>query len=85
MKVSVSDFRKNLFKLVEQALEGDEVEVVHKGQTIRLVAKTQPSKLDRLTPVQIFNPALSDEDHAQASRELFAEMQSEWEKDWAEL
>jgi len=85
MKVTISDFRKNLFKLVDKALEGDDVEVVHKGKTIRLVSKIQGSKLDRLTPAQIFNPDLSEEEQARASRELFAEMEREWEKDWSEL
>ncbi|MGO4884746.1 MAG: hypothetical protein ACLP59_28580 [Bryobacteraceae bacterium] len=85
MKVPISDFRKNLFKLADQALEGEDVEVIHKGVTLRFTLKSRGSKLDRLTPAQIFNPDLSDEQHAQATRELSAEMQREWEKDWAEL
>jgi prevent-host-death family protein len=85
MTVSISDFRKNLFKLVDRALEGDLIEIVHKGETIRLLTKPQVSKLDRLTPAQIFNPAISDEDHAQADREMLASMQTEWEKDWSGL
>jgi antitoxin (DNA-binding transcriptional repressor) of toxin-antitoxin stability system len=85
MKVPISEFRKNLFQIANQVLEGDDVEVAHKGQTIRLVLATSGSKLSRLTPAQIFNPDISDEEHAHASRELFAEMQREWEKDWSEL
>ncbi len=85
MKVPISEFRKHLFQHVDKALNGDVVEVIHKGKTIRLVPDVQGSKLDRLTPVQIFNPAFSEEDHQKASRELFAEMQREWEKDWSEL
>lgn len=85
VKVPISEFRKNLFQLVDKALNGDVVEITHKGNTIRLVPEAQVSKLDRLTPIQIFNPAFSEEDHQRASRELFAEMQREWEKDWSEL
>ncbi|MGA2589288.1 MAG: type II toxin-antitoxin system prevent-host-death family antitoxin [Bryobacteraceae bacterium] len=85
MKVTISDFRKNLFKLVDQALDGEDVEVVHRGRTIRLVSEIRGSKLDRLTPAEIFNPDLSEEEQARASRELFAEIEREWEKDWAEL
>jgi prevent-host-death family protein len=85
VKVPISEFRKNLFQLVDNALNGDVVEVTHKGKTIRLVPETQGSKLDKLTPTHIFNPTFSEEDHQRASRELFAEMQREWEEDWSEL
>jgi hypothetical protein len=43
------------------------------------------SKLGRLTPIRIFNPTVSEEDHQQANRELLAEMQREWDKDWSGL
>jgi len=85
VKVPISEFRKNLFQLVDSALSGDLVEVTHKGKTIRLVPETPGSKLDRLTPIEISNPAFSEDDHQRASRELLAEMQREWEKDWSEL
>jgi prevent-host-death family protein len=85
MKVAVSDFRKNLFQLVDKALNGDVVEVTHKGKTIRLVPEAHASKLDRLTPACILNPNFSEKDHRKASRELLAEMQREWEKDWSDL
>lgn len=85
MKVPISEFRKKLFQHVDRALNGDLVEVIHKGKTIRLVPDVQGSKLDRLTPVQIFNPAFSKKDHQKASSELLAEMQQEWEKDWSGL
>jgi prevent-host-death family protein len=85
VKVAISEFRKNLFQLVDKALNGDVVEITHKGNTIRLVPEAQVSKLDRLTPIHIFNPAFSEEDHQRTSRELFAEIQREWERDWSEL
>jgi prevent-host-death family protein len=85
VKVPISEFRKNLFQLVDSALNGDLVEIVDRGKTIRLVPEAQGSTLDRLTPIQVFDPAFSEEDHQKASRELFAEMEREWEKDWSEL
>jgi hypothetical protein len=85
VKVTISEFRKNLFQLVNKALNGDVVEVAYNRKTIRLVPETQGSKLDKLTPARIFNPDFSEKDHRRASRELSAEMQREWEKDWAEL
>lgn len=81
----VSEFRKNLFQIVDKVFHGEVVEVSHKGRTLRLVPEVRGSKLDRLTPAQIFNPASSDEDYQAASRELLAEMQREWEKDWSKL
>jgi prevent-host-death family protein len=85
VKVPISEFRKNLFQLVDQALQGDVVEVTHKGKTIRLVPEKTGSKLDRLTPIQVYNPAFSKEDHQRANRKLFSEMRREWEKDWSDL
>jgi hypothetical protein len=83
--VTISNFRKNLLRFMDQALDGDAVEVKYKGQTIRLVREAKGSKLDKLTPARIFNPDFSADDHLRASRELFAAMQAEWEKDWSEL
>ncbi|HUE01526.1 MAG TPA: type II toxin-antitoxin system prevent-host-death family antitoxin [Bryobacteraceae bacterium] len=85
MKVLISDFRKDLFQLVDKALNGEVVEVTHKGKTIRLVPQDPGSKLGRLTPARIFNPAFSEKDHRKARRELLAEMQRAWEKDWSGL
>jgi hypothetical protein len=43
------------------------------------------SKLGGLTPIRIFKLSFSEEEHQRASRELLAEMQREWEKDWSGL
>ena len=86
MKVTVTEFRKNLFKLVEKAISGESVEFVHLGTTIRLVVpETSASRLDRLTPRQITNPKMSEKAFRVAERKLRAEMLAEMEKDWAEL
>jgi hypothetical protein len=45
----------------------------------------QSQKLDRLTPRQIVNPDLSEEEHRAAERKLQAEILAEMERDWAEL
>jgi hypothetical protein len=49
VKVSNSNFRTNLFQLVDKAL-----------RTVRLIPEAQGSKLDRLTTVDIFNLAPGD-------------------------
>jgi antitoxin (DNA-binding transcriptional repressor) of toxin-antitoxin stability system len=87
MKVTITEFRNNLFKLVEKVIAGESVEFVHQGTTIRLVVPegANSSKLDRLTPRQITNPEMSEKDHQAAQRQMQAEMLSEIEKDWAEI
>jgi antitoxin (DNA-binding transcriptional repressor) of toxin-antitoxin stability system len=86
MKVTITEFRNNMFKLVEKVIAGESVEFVHQGTTIRLVVpEGRSTKLDRLTPRQITNPDLTEKQHRAAERKLQAEMWAEIEKDWAEL
>ena len=86
MKVTITEFRKNLFKMVEKVIAGETVEFVHQGATIRLVLpEVRSSKLDRLTPRQIVNSNMTEDEHRAAARELQAEMQAEMEKDWSEI
>ena len=86
MKVTITEFRKNLFKLVERVIDGDSVEFTHRGATIRLVVPEGPSsKLDRLTPRQITNPEMTEKQHRAAQRKMQAEILAEMEKDWAEI
>jgi antitoxin (DNA-binding transcriptional repressor) of toxin-antitoxin stability system len=86
MKVTITEFRRNLFKLVEKVIAGESVEFVHQGTTIRLVVpEGRSSKLDRLTPREITNPAMTEKQSRAAERKMQAEMLAEMEKDWAEL
>jgi antitoxin (DNA-binding transcriptional repressor) of toxin-antitoxin stability system len=87
MKVTITEFRQNLFKLVERVVAGETVEFVHQGTTVRLVVPEggTTSKLDRLTPRQITNPDLTQNQHRAAEKKLQAEMWAEIEKDWAEI
>ncbi len=41
----VLEFRRDLFKLVNQALEGEPLEFVHKGIVFRVVPEKKISKL----------------------------------------
>jgi len=86
MKVTITEFRNNLFKLVEKVIAGESVEFVHQGTTIRLVVpEGRFSKLDRLTPRQITNPEMSEKDHQAAERRMRQKMMAEIEKDWIEI
>lgn len=77
--VSITQFRRNLFSLMNQALEGTEVWVTHKGSRLRIVPEKPPgSRLSRITPMEVVN-------YAQGGLEdtgLLEEMTRAWEADW---
>jgi antitoxin (DNA-binding transcriptional repressor) of toxin-antitoxin stability system len=85
VQVTVTEFRKNLFKLVEQVIAGESVEFVHKGTTIRLVVPKAQSRLDRLTPRTITNPLMTGKQDRAAERKLKTEMLAGMERDWSDL
>lgn len=82
MRVTITRFRQDLFKLVDSTLEGETLEFTHKGVVFKVIPETKPSKLARLTGQPVVAP---DTDLELANRELLKEMESEWEKDWSEL
>ena len=81
MKVTSTEFRKNLFQIVERALQGEFIEVAHKGRLVRLVPGDKPGKLARLIPRDTISGTLADLDQAQ--NELDSQMQHAWEGKWA--
>ncbi len=87
MKVTITEFRRNLFQLVERAVAGETVEFVHQGTTVRLVIPegSAPSKLGRLTPRQTANLKITGKQQKAAEKKLQAEMWAAIEKDWAEI
>ena len=83
MKVTSTEFRKNLFQLVDRALQGEFVEVAHKGRIVRLVPAEKSSKMARLVPRDTIRGTV--EDLEQAQKELDVENRLAWEKKWASL
>ena len=82
MKVSTTEFRRNLFQLMDRAMLGELVEVVHKGVVVRLAPAEKPSKLSRLVPCpDLINGTLEDLERAQ--KELDDVMRTSWENKWA--
>jgi hypothetical protein len=88
MSVTITQFRKDIFELTNQALEGKEVSFTYKGRRVKLVPENPetPAKeeqghwLDRLTPMQIYNP-----DWVEPAVSYQEEIQQEWEKNWADF
>ena len=87
MKVTITEFRRNLFQLVERVMAGETVEFVHQGTTVRLVIPegSTPSKLDRLTPRQTTNPKMTEKQQKAAEKKLQDEMWAAIGKDWKEI
>ena len=77
MEVPITQFRQRLFELVNQALDGKEVLVSHKGRKVRIVPEHPPSKLSRITPIEIIPSGVDVEDDSWK-----AEIMREWEKKW---
>jgi antitoxin (DNA-binding transcriptional repressor) of toxin-antitoxin stability system len=77
MRVNTTQFRKQLFQIVERALQGEHIEVAHKGRVLRLVPDDKPSKIARLIPRDTICGSLSDLDQAQL--DLDDELRSNWE------
>ena len=65
MKVTSTAFRKNLFQILERALQGELVEVAHKGRLICLVPENKTGKLSRLIQRDTINGTLEDLERAQ--------------------
>ena len=84
MRVTITRFRQELFKLVDQSLEGEPLEFVHRGVVFKVVPEKKMSKLSKLTAQKVL---ADDADLSQtgALSDLFTEMESAWTKDWSEL
>jgi hypothetical protein len=80
MPVNITQFRRDLFQLADQALQGHPVAFVHKGVIFKVVPETPISKLSRLTHETVVAPGASLD-----TTPLLKEMESEWEKDWSEI
>lgn len=79
MELSITEFRRNLFSVVQKAMEGDEVWVRTRGRRFRILPEgKRPDKLSRITPMQIINEAAGGLENTG----LLEEMTREWEHDW---
>jgi len=64
-------------------MNGEQVQFVYKGVVFQIVPEvTRKNKLDRL----VGQPTIaSDADLEQGGKELAAEMEAAWTKDWSEI
>ena len=84
MEVPVTLFRKQIFDLLGRAQRGETIAVTYKGERFRIVPELSPeTRFDRLTPLQITNPAMPDLDDEAANDAMKAELLAAWEQKWA--
>jgi hypothetical protein len=79
---TITQFRKELFQLADQALKGEPVEFVYRGVVFKVTPEHKQSKMDKLVGQPVLAPGV---DLEQASRELLAEMEAAWLEDWSAL
>lgn len=79
MEVPITQFRQRLFDFVNQALDGKEVWVSHKGRRVRIVPEDAPSKLSRVTPMDIVAPGV-DIDGDSWKTDLMREWEQKWDR-----
>ncbi len=83
MEVTITQFRKELFSLVSQAMDGAEVWIKHKGGRVKLMPeKPVTDRFSRATPMRILNPPNVDINDPAFKAQWLAEMEAEWTKDW---
>ena len=80
MTFSVTEFRKNLFQILDKAFQGEPIEILYHGQKLRLVPEKVPSKFSRLVPKDILR--VPSDQLETAIREMKEEALAEWDKEW---
>ena len=79
MTTTATSLRKDLFRILDSVAQGQEVEVVHKGSTLRIAAVHRQSRLSRLV-----QPVDSEPLSAEATG-WDAVAQTEWELERKDL
>ena len=84
MELKATEFRKNLFQVLDSALHGETVEIIYKGSKLRLAPP--PQKQSRLSRMVKRGTLLVDPDSiVESDPELMAEFEAIWEEKWKDL
>jgi hypothetical protein len=82
VSATITEFRKDLFRMADQALNGALVQFTYKGVVFHVKPEKKQSKLAKLVGQPVVAEGV---DLELAGKELSAEMQAEWEKDWSDF
>lgn len=80
MTATITQFRKELFQMADQALAGEPVAFTYRGVIFQVLPEKKKSKLDKLVGQTVLAEGA---DLESANSELLAGMEAEWQKDWA--
>jgi hypothetical protein len=78
----ITRFRKDLFQMADYALNGEVIQFTYKGVVFDVKPEKKQSKLDKLVGQPVMAEGV---DLEQAGKELQANMEAEWEKDWSKF
>lgn len=83
MSMNATQFRKELFSVLERVLAGETVDVSYKGASVRVTAVGSSSKLSRAKrrPTLLCDP----DSIVQSDPKVLKKMEAEWTKDWNKL
>jgi antitoxin (DNA-binding transcriptional repressor) of toxin-antitoxin stability system len=79
MDVGATVFRKNLFQMLDRALQGEQVEIVYKGSRLRLLPRTDQSKLARA--VRRHALRVDPQSIVESDSRLMAGLERGWKRD----
>ena len=82
MTETITRFRKDLFHRADEAMRGEIVQFTYKGVVFQVKPEKKQSKLEKLVGQPVVAAGV---DLEQAGKQLLAEMEAEWAKDWAQL
>jgi antitoxin (DNA-binding transcriptional repressor) of toxin-antitoxin stability system len=86
MEVPITQFRREIFSLVNQALDGTEVWVTHKGRRCKIVPEGKPAgRLSRITPMEVMVDPNFDINDPAFKAEMLDDIVKKWEIDWEKL
>jgi len=79
MPLNATEFRKNLFQVLERALQGESVEITYKGSKLRLTPPPDQSKLARA--VRRHALLVDPQSIVKSDAGLMAELEKGWKRD----
>ncbi len=82
MTATITQFRKELFQLADQAMNGEIVQFTYRGVVFKVTPEKKHSKVEKLVGQPVIAEGI---DLEQAGKEMKAAMEAEWLDDWSQL
>lgn len=82
MTATITQFRKELFQLADQAMNGEIVQFTYRGVVFKVTPEKKHSKVEKLVGQPVIAEGI---DLEQAGKEMKAAMEAEWLNDWSQL